>query len=192
MARLVIPSPLCPEHGLAIKRSECRECNAAYMRTYLWRRRQEEPDKELWRRAKKRADRRGIDFSLPEAALIIPPRCPVLGIPLRTGAKRSANSPSLDRIQPQLGYIPGNVRIISDQANRLKSNRSIVELRACHAHSTEPLRSQCQLLIEYVERESLLWEVRMKVESQRAGWKEWKKVHDFLEKVFGRGELVDH
>ncbi|WP_145960516.1 hypothetical protein [Novosphingobium meiothermophilum] len=41
-----------------------------------------------------------------------------------------ANSPSLDRIEPELGYVPGNTIVISNRANRLKSDATIDELRA--------------------------------------------------------------
>ena len=34
-------------------------------------------------------------------------------------------SPSLDRIVPKKGYIPGNLVIVSDIVNRLKSDASL-------------------------------------------------------------------
>lgn len=189
MGRLVKPSPVCPEHGMPRHRASCRGCNAAYMRAYGWRRRQEEPDKELWRRAQKRAQRFGIPFYLPETSLLIPPFCPVLGIPLRSGGERSPGSPSLDRIVPVLGYIEGNVRVISDRANRLKGDHTLVELRALEERSSGPLKSEYRLVAQYVEREDLLSEVRSKISNSRAG-REWKKVADFLERVFSRGQLI--
>jgi hypothetical protein len=39
-------------------------------------------------------------------------------------------SPSLDRIVPELGYVKGNVRVISDRANRIKRDATLEELRA--------------------------------------------------------------
>ena len=44
------------------------------------------------------------------------------------------NSPSLDRIRPQLGYVAGNVRVISNRANHLKSNGTISEFEAVLAY----------------------------------------------------------
>ena len=35
---------------------------------------------------------------------------------------------SLDRINPELGYIPGNIQVLSTKANVLKNNASINEL----------------------------------------------------------------
>lgn len=37
---------------------------------------------------------------------------------------------SLDRIVPSLGYVPGNVAVISHRANRIKSDATADELRA--------------------------------------------------------------
>ncbi len=52
-----------------------------------------------------------------------PKVCLVLGIKLDWGRNGcNNNSPSLDRINPKLGYIKGNVRIISNLANTMKSN----------------------------------------------------------------------
>jgi len=38
-------------------------------------------------------------------------------------------SPTLDRFIPELGYIPGNVDIISHRANALKSNATLEEVQ---------------------------------------------------------------
>ena len=39
-------------------------------------------------------------------------------------------SPTLDRIVPSLGYVPGNVVVISHKANSIKSNATAAEIRA--------------------------------------------------------------
>jgi hypothetical protein len=61
-----------------------------------------------------------------------PLTCPVLGLPINwmnTGSS-SNDSPSIDRMIPELGYVKGNVRLISQKANRLKGNASVEELKA--------------------------------------------------------------
>jgi hypothetical protein len=61
----------------------------------------------------------------------IPTHCPVLNIELKHnfGGKTPANnSPSLDKLVPELGYTRGNVFIISHRANRLKSDLTIAEI----------------------------------------------------------------
>lgn len=69
----------------------------------------------------------------PEDLAPYPLTCPVLGITINwtNEGKGSPNdSPSIDRMIPELGYVKGNVRVISQKANRLKSNASLSELEA--------------------------------------------------------------
>jgi hypothetical protein len=83
--------------------------------------------------AKQRAKKKQLPFDLDEEYLksIIPDKCPVLGVSLKRGVgKFDSCSPSLDRIVPELGYVKGNVRVISDRANRIKRDATLEELRA--------------------------------------------------------------
>ncbi len=48
-------------------------------------------------------------------------------------------SPSLDRLDNTLGYIPGNVQVISWKANQIKSNATLQELQAIVAWLSEAL-----------------------------------------------------
>lgn len=92
--------------------------------------RQEEYEYTLWSAAKQRAKKQGVPFDLEPSYLKeigIPEKCPVLGIPLNKSpgdgtGERNDNSPSLDKFIPSLGYVPGNVHIISWRANRMKSD----------------------------------------------------------------------
>lgn len=177
----------CPVHGAPTHRSTCAECNAAYMRGYLRRRRSEAPGKEMLERAKKRAKHRGVDFALTSELTPIPPICPAVGIPLITSGARTRNSPSLDRISPREGYVPGNVRVISDHANRLKGNLTLPELRLRARRGTRRLRRDYELIADYVDRESLLAEVRIKAKAGGHMGEEWKKVERFLDRLFSRG-----
>jgi hypothetical protein len=82
------------------------------------------------RAAKARAASVGIPFRLTPDDIQIPQVCPVLGIPLIVGQSQATdNSPSLDRVVPLLGYVPGNVLVMSNRANRIKNNATIPELR---------------------------------------------------------------
>lgn len=79
--------------------------------------------------AKQRAKNKGLEFSITLTDIAIPDRCPVLGIQFGRGERRFAdNSPSLDRVVTSLGYIPGNIRVISWRANKLKGDASLEEL----------------------------------------------------------------
>jgi hypothetical protein len=86
----------------------------------------------MWCSASKRAKIKNIPFAiLPTDIPEIPSLCPVLGIELKQ-SKDKYNldaSPSLDKIEPQKGYVLGNIRIISHKANKLKSNATVNELR---------------------------------------------------------------
>lgn len=55
--------------------------------------------------------------------------CPVFGTPLVRGSLGRETSPSLDKIVPELGYVKGNVVIVSHRANRLKSDATLGELQ---------------------------------------------------------------
>lgn len=79
--------------------------------------------------AQKRAKDLQIPFNLEISDIIIPEFCPVLGLKLERnkGRKPGDNSPSLDRITPELGYIKDNVCVISWRANALKKNGTIEE-----------------------------------------------------------------
>ena len=56
-------------------------------------------------------------------------QCPILGIPLRyCDGKRGDDSATLDKIVPDVGYVPGNVWIISSLANTIKQDASATEI----------------------------------------------------------------
>jgi hypothetical protein len=178
---------VCPIHGKPTERAACRACNAAYMRAYLRRRRLEQPALAVWERARKRARRRGVKFTLSREAVVIPDTCPALGIAITVGATRSVNSPSLDRIRPMEGYVRGNVRVISDHANRLKGGRNQDQLES-HARCGRPdLREDYAKLAAYVDREAILAEVRSKAAAGGRMGKEWAKIEVFLDRAFQKG-----
>lgn len=76
-----------------------------------------------------RAKKKGIPFDLSVDDIKVPKVCPILGIKLNTNRKKASfDSPSIDRIKPSLGYIKGNVAIISYKANAIKSNATWREI----------------------------------------------------------------
>ena len=86
----------------------------------------------LVKSARRRALRQQVPFDLDPARLSIPPVCPVLGIPLYRnvgGRTQHDSSPTLDRLKPELGYVHGNVVVVSERANRIRSNATPDELR---------------------------------------------------------------
>ena len=114
---------------------------------YARRRRKIDPIGPMINDARKRAERKGIDFDLDQSDLIVPPTCPVLGIELFvSGGKRTANSPSLDRIDNSRGYIKSNVRVISFRANALKNDATIEELEKIVNYMKENLCHGLELI----------------------------------------------
>lgn len=84
----------------------------------------------LWARAKLRAAQKKLDFDLTPFDILVPDVCPLLGIPLKKGVGPLAdNSPSLDRIKLNAGYVRGNVWVTSYKANSIKRNATLQELQ---------------------------------------------------------------
>lgn len=101
----------------------CQQYNRDYYRKTLVKR--------LLDNAKQRASKAGVPFDLQAADIFIPDHCPVLGLPLEIVEGRGGfqpNSPSLDRLIPSLGYVRGNIAVISVRANLLKRDATLSEL----------------------------------------------------------------
>jgi hypothetical protein len=77
---------------------------------------------------KNRARQRKVEFTISFEDVEFPKFCPVLNVPLEYFGGVSKHSPSFDRINPSMGYVPGNVQIISLLANNMKSNATPEEL----------------------------------------------------------------
>ena len=103
----------------------CKVCSTA--RGRVWR--QQHPRRTMVARAKKRSKEFGVPFDISKEDINIPDRCPILGIKLvQNKGNAKDNSPSLDRVVPDLGYIKGNIVVISHRANKIKSNATPSEL----------------------------------------------------------------
>lgn len=82
-----------------------------------------------------RAKKKGLPFNITIGDLVFPEICPVLGIPIKArSGSFSDNSPSLDRTIPALGYVKGNVVIMSYRANRIKCHASLEDLEKIVAY----------------------------------------------------------
>ena len=100
--------------------------------------RKKKPEQFILTAARHRAKKKGIPFNLICDDIVIPECCPVLGVQLVLGEGIcSDNSPSLDRIIPELGYVRGNVKIISRRANRIKNDATPDELYKVWKYATE-------------------------------------------------------
>lgn len=92
----------------------------------------------LYQSSKRRAKQQGVPFGLTVGYLrqIWPEsgKCPVLGFRMLLDGE-VGQGPSLDRIDPALGYVEGNVRIISMRANALRSDGTWSELARVAAYA---------------------------------------------------------
>ena len=87
------------------------------------------PARIMLQSAKVRAKRFGLECAIKQSDITTPTHCPVLGIPLFVSkGKLNPNSPSLDRINNDLGYVPGNVQVISYKANAMKNDATKEQL----------------------------------------------------------------
>lgn len=131
---------------------QCRSCMTEYrkrnlskMRDYMRRRMREDPEyicetsrrsyrnkdisEKLYTQARKRARIKGITFNIIKDDIKVPNYCPYLNVKLEPGTKGDyENTHSIDRINNNLGYIPGNIEVISKKANSMKNSATPVEL----------------------------------------------------------------
>ncbi len=146
-------------------RSACKKCEAQYrkkwqknggaeyMRIYAKANPVKVITSHLVSGAKRRAKDKNLPFDIDldyvrsmvgeNAELAF--HCPVFGIPLDWSCMRSneakplPNSPSIDRIDPERGYVKGNIKIISFRANQIKSDGSPSELKLVAAYCAKAL-----------------------------------------------------
>lgn len=90
--------------------------------------RETDPNRLNFTRLKQRAKQEGTPFNLEYEDLPVPEVCPILGITI--DRRNRDHTPSYDKIIPSLGYVLGNVAIISCRANRMKDNATLDELKA--------------------------------------------------------------
>lgn len=75
-----------------------------------------------WYQIKRKKEREGREFKIWPNEIEWPEFCPIFGIKLDYNSELNDNRWSLDRIDSTKDYIPGNVKIISLKANRIKNN----------------------------------------------------------------------
>jgi hypothetical protein len=101
--------------------------------------------------ARLRAKRDGFPFSIDKHDIHIPDNCPVCGC--RLEARRGKGgaydaSPSLDKWNPENGYIPGNVWVICCRCNRRKADMSGEELLAFAFKLIDSFKEHCDQMAQ--------------------------------------------
>jgi len=106
---------------------ECIECRRLKNKRAYQSKLQRNPIQLMRETVKNRAKQRGIPFDLSvEDILAAWPAdniCPILRLPLIRGVGvHHPQSPSIDRVRSKLGYVRGNIAIISRHANVIKQD----------------------------------------------------------------------
>lgn len=127
------------------RHSACKECVNAksllrsktfpertkeILRKHVAKKRATDPRLYLWKKARDRVryDTVNREFTITREDIIIPELCPYLGIPLNSGDPDAWAS--LDRIDSNKGYVPGNIQVISFLANQMKNRATKEQLIA--------------------------------------------------------------
>jgi hypothetical protein len=80
---------------------------------------------------------KGQVFTIDFGDIDFPQHCPILGIPLNYfNEAQDIDSPSFDCKNPSMGYVKGNVFIISMRANRIKNDGTAAEHGAIARYMT--------------------------------------------------------
>jgi hypothetical protein len=119
------------------RNSQCKQCSrTSHVKT--------DQHKKMLYAARHHAKEKGVPCTLTVEDIVIPTRCPVLGLELkpqvglgRPNCRELSNSPSIDRVEGHLGYVPGNIEVISTRANHIKSNGTLEEFQALLRYAQE-------------------------------------------------------
>ena len=110
-------------YGKRAEDSDFLSSRIEYSRNY----RKENIEKRLLLGARTRSKELNLDFNIDLEDIIVPELCPILNVPM---VLKTRHAPSLDRINPNKGYIKGNVWVISRKANVMKNDATSEELRS--------------------------------------------------------------
>ena len=116
------------EIGNKRRQPRCVECTHAKRRTGR------DKNKLHLNAIRHRCLKNGVPFNLELEDLSVPEVCPILGTKIKSsfggGGAPDGDSPSVDRINPDLGYVKGNVMVVSQRANWIKRDLKIEHVLA--------------------------------------------------------------
>jgi hypothetical protein len=117
------------------KSAEWREKNRDHLKSKNAHRRLTKRAMCLVAAARIRARRKCVPFKLDADDIAViqdiinAGKCQISGVTLTLSGPRAATSPSLDRIDPTKGYVPGNVRVVCHALNAGMGDWGELELR---------------------------------------------------------------
>jgi len=84
----------------------------------------------LARNSRSRAKKAGIEHTLRWVDIEVPDKCPILDEEFwPVLGQQTPTSPTIDRKNSRLGYVPGNVWVISLEANKAKGRLTLEQLK---------------------------------------------------------------
>jgi len=106
------------------------------------------PARAMLRAAQYRAQQAGVPCTITEQDIHIPDKCPVSGCGRSFNdnsddSKRNA-TPSLDKYDPRLGYIPGNVWVICFTCNSFKRDLTGEEFVSYGMNLIQSFKEECE------------------------------------------------
>lgn len=119
----------CQRKSVAESREKRRIAGVLPQELYGYKTRRENIENYIIQVAKQSAKKRGLDFNLEVSDIVIPEVCPIFNTPFESRGGRNPQAPSIDRINSTIGYVKGNIQIISWRANFLKSNGTPEEFK---------------------------------------------------------------
>ena len=90
--------------------------------------------KQILSKIRSRAIRQNVDFDLTVDDIHWPTHCPILGIELSYSFADKDKGVSLDKHDPNKGYVKGNVFVMSMRANRAKWNLTLDEVKKLYEY----------------------------------------------------------
>ncbi len=83
----------------------------------------------LARNSRARAKRAGIQHTIRWNDIVVPDRCPILDEEFwPVLGQQTPTSATIDRKDSKIGYVPGNIWVISLEANKAKGRLSLEQL----------------------------------------------------------------
>lgn len=136
MVYLRIVNPV-GRNGTKLRNREYVKKNAAKTREYLRMWQKEHPDEVGFYNLKMKASAREIEFNISlefYKELQKTSHCPVCEVAFTCGRGKGTNivlpsHRSVDRLDSNLGYAPGNVWVICHRCNTIKNNASLSDLK---------------------------------------------------------------
>ena len=88
--------------------------------------RERSTENRLYRSSKNRASKSGQFHTITQEDIVVPVYCPICGTKLRHSEIKggASDSPTLDKIIPEMGYVRGNIAVICKLCNSTKGSGS--------------------------------------------------------------------